>query len=35
MKDRNKIIPIVLFLSVIIMLVSCKPQKAEWHISIL
>jgi hypothetical protein len=27
---KNKVISIVLFLSAIIMLVSCRPQKAEW-----
>ena len=30
MKNKTKLIPIVLFQSVIIMLVACQPQKAEW-----
>ena len=30
MKNKNKIISIVLFLSVFVMLVSCQKQKTEW-----
>ena len=30
MKSKTKVIPIVLFLSALIMLVSCQKQKAEW-----
>ena len=30
MKNRIKLIPIILFLSVLIILVSCGKQKAEW-----
>jgi hypothetical protein len=31
MKNKNKIISIVLFLSVFMMLISCQKQKAEWR----
>ena len=30
MKNKTKIVSIALFLSVIILLVSCEKQKAEW-----
>jgi hypothetical protein len=30
MKNKTKVIPLVLFLSVFMMLVSCQKQKAEW-----
>jgi uncharacterized lipoprotein YehR (DUF1307 family) len=30
MKNGNKIIPIVISLSIVIMIASCKSQKAEW-----
>jgi hypothetical protein len=30
MKNKNKIISIVLFLSIFMMLISCQKQKAEW-----
>lgn len=30
MNNKTKVVSIILFLSLIIMLASCKPQKAEW-----
>ncbi len=30
MKDKTKVISIVIFLPVLIMLISCQKQKAEW-----